>query len=326
MGPLEVAFEGQTGFHVCDSAQDWKVRPLLGRDEDEPYTLEEAKSGAEASELDGLPVDYASKGTRIALSGIDTVEDHHANNLGLPSKDGTERDVWVDVSSFSECKFDSAQRRLESSELFPVSANVGLIASLAAWYVPASAQIFGEGRTNGMVILTNNPGEVHKAGMKVNIGDSSDVTTRGATTTSAPARVPRGKDLDTSRFAEVIAQAGRKWHVRTELLRAIIAVESKFNPQAVSRRGARGLMQLMPQTAQRFAAGNLFDPKINVLAGAQYLRVLLNLFDDDVELAVAAYNAGEQSVIKAGYRIPAIPETRAYVPAVMARYRRLISG
>nr|WP_309249685.1 lytic transglycosylase domain-containing protein [Paraburkholderia sp. CNPSo 3274] len=326
MSFLEVASAGQMGFHVYDSSQDWKIRQILGRVEDEPYTLLGGMSGAEASELDGLLVDYASNGSRITPSGIDTLEGLRANNLGLTSKDGTQRDVWVGASSFSEWEFDGAQRRLESVEMFPVSVNVGLIASLAALSIPASAQIFGEGGANGMVILANNPDELNKARMKVNVDESSELATRGAMTTSARARAPRGKDLDTSRFAEVIAEAGRKWHVRTELLRAIIAVESKFNPQAVSRRGALGLMQLMPETAQRFAAGNLFDPKVNVLAGARYLRVLLDLFDDNVELAVAAYNAGEHSVIKAGYRIPAIPETRAYVPAVMARYRRLISG
>lgn len=209
-----------------------------------------------------------------------------------------------------------------------LSSSVGILGALAAWIAlpgiaNAQTQILGGVRPDGMVVLTNLPSAIRDAGLKVIVAPPADAATRSVAATPAP---KQGGDGDTSRFADIIAEAGRKWNVRPELLRAIIAVESRFNPLAVSRRGARGLMQLMPETATRFAAGNLFDPRANVLAGAQYLRALLDLFNDDVELALAAYNAGEQSVIKAGYRIPAIPETRAYVPAVMARYRRLMSG
>ncbi|MFX7988862.1 lytic transglycosylase domain-containing protein, partial [Acinetobacter baumannii] len=83
---------------------------------------------------------------------------------------------------------------------------------------------------------------------------------------------------------DIIAEAGRTWNVQPELLRAVIAVESKFNPRAVSKKGARGLMQLMPETGRRFSAGDLFDPRANVLAGARYLRLLLDLFSGDIEL------------------------------------------
>jgi len=215
----------------------------------------------------------------------------------------------------------------------PLSASVGFIASLTACIAlpnTASAQIFGTVRPSGMVVLTNIPSAMREADLKVIVASPPNAAASNAATNNAavtPILAPAAPDdSDASRFAEIIAEAGRKWNVRPELLRAVIAVESSFNPLAVSKRGARGLMQLMPETARRFAAGNLFDPRANVLAGARYLRTLLDLFDDDIELALAAYNAGEQSVIKAGYRIPAIPETRAYVPAVMARYRRLISG
>jgi soluble lytic murein transglycosylase-like protein len=215
----------------------------------------------------------------------------------------------------------------------PLAASVGFIASLTACIVlpsTASAQIFGTVRPSGMVVLTNIPSAMREADLKVIVASPPNAAASNAATSNAavtPIPAPAASDdVDTSQFAEIIAEAGRKWNVRPELLRAVIAVESSFNPLAVSKRGARGLMQLMPETARRFAAGNLFDPRANVLAGARYLRVLLDLFDDNIELALAAYNAGEQSVIKAGYRIPAIPETRAYVPAVLARYRRLISG
>jgi len=126
-------------------------------------------------------------------------------------------------------------------------------------------------------------------------------------------------------FAEFIAEASRNSHLPPELIRAVIAVESRNNPNAVSRKGAVGLMQLMPDTARRFSAGDMLNPRDNVLAGAQYLRYLLDLFREDLELALAAYNAGENAVIQAGYRIPPFAETQAYVPMVIAHYRRLLA-
>jgi Transglycosylase SLT domain len=193
------------------------------------------------------------------------------------------------------------------------------LAACIAWPAATSAQIFGTVRPNGTVVLTNLAGAGRAGELKVIVRGELDEEA-GATAVTTASHV-----VDESLFGDIIAEAGRKWNVRPELLRAIITVESKFDPQAVSKRGARGLMQLMPDTGRRFAAGDLFNPRANVLAGAHYLRALLDLFDENIELAVAAYNAGEQSVIKAGYRIPTNPETRAYVPAVMAQYRRLIS-
>ena len=207
--------------------------------------------------------------------------------------------------------------------------NTGAVAALIvllAWPDLSSAQVFGVVRPNGLVVLTNLPNGAREAGLKVIVAGPPAVQPDDSAGALVAGTDPDGEDdVDMSRFADVIAEASLKWNVSAALLRAVIAVESRFNPLAVSKRGARGLMQLMPKTAKRFAAGNLFDPRANVLAGAQYLRALLDLFDDNVELAVAAYNAGEQSVIKAGYRIPKNPETKAYVPAVMTRYRRLIA-
>ncbi|MEF9388199.1 lytic transglycosylase domain-containing protein [Ralstonia solanacearum species complex bacterium KE056] len=182
----------------------------------------------------------------------------------------------------------------------------------------ACAQIFGAVQSDGTVVLTNLQSGPHSPTFRVIVA-----ARRGPAQPLAETERATIGAVDTTRFSDIIAEAGRKWNVQPELLRAIIAVESKFNPRAVSKRGARGLMQLMPGTARRFTAGDLFDPRANVLAGAQYLRFLLDLFGNDVELAVAAYNAGENAVIRAGYRIPAFAETRSYVPAVMAHYRRL---
>ena len=109
--------------------------------------------------------------------------------------------------------------------------------------------------------------------------------------------------------------------ISPQLLHAIIAVESNFNPAVVSPKGAIGLMQLMPETARRFGALDPFAPRQNIRAGAMYLNWLAGLFKDDLELVLAAYNAGEWSVIQAGLKIPPFAETQAYVPRVLAYLR-----
>jgi soluble lytic murein transglycosylase-like protein len=99
-------------------------------------------------------------------------------------------------------------------------------------------------------------------------------------------------------------------------------VESGYDAKAVSRKGAQGLMQLMPKTAQRFGVHNVFDPVENIRGGALYLKWLLDYFNGDLKLALAGYNAGEQEVVRAGYKIPANKETRDYVPKVLAHLKR----
>ena len=106
------------------------------------------------------------------------------------------------------------------------------------------------------------------------------------------------------------------------LLHAVIAVESGYDSKAVSRKGAQGLMQLMPKTAQRFGVKNPLDPLENVRGGALYLKWLLDFFDGNLKLALAAYNAGENEVVRAGYKIPSNRETLDYVPKVLARLNR----
>jgi soluble lytic murein transglycosylase-like protein len=119
-------------------------------------------------------------------------------------------------------------------------------------------------------------------------------------------------------YRAIIRAAAVESGLREELLHAVIAVESGFQPRAVSPKGAMGLMQLMPATAAELGVDHPFDPEENVLGGARHLRRLVDRFDGDLELALAAYNAGEGRVRSTG-RIPAIPETRQYVRRVLAR-------
>ena len=129
-----------------------------------------------------------------------------------------------------------------------------------------------------------------------------------------------------------LRDAAKIHQVDFELLQALIAAESGFDPQAVSPKGAVGLMQLMPDTAKRFGVQadkqktvvqKLTDPKININAGAKYLRVLLQMFPSNLELVLAAYNAGEGAVVKYGNKIPPYKETQNYVKTVMQTYTAL---
>lgn len=127
-------------------------------------------------------------------------------------------------------------------------------------------------------------------------------------------------------FDSLIDRAASEATVRPQLVRAIIVVESAFNPKAVSRRGAAGLMQLLPKTARRYGAKNVFDPEQNITAGTRYLRDLMSRYGDNLELVLAAYNAGEDAVERYGKQVPPFAETRQYVPAVLRIYRALLAS
>ncbi len=124
-------------------------------------------------------------------------------------------------------------------------------------------------------------------------------------------------------YARIVETASRAHGVEGRLVHALIWAESSYDPKAVSPSGAEGLMQLMPATAKRYGVRDPFDPKQNIDGGVKHLRELLDQFDGDLELVVAAYNAGANAVIRAGNRIPPYPQTAAYVPKVIAYYHHL---
>lgn len=124
------------------------------------------------------------------------------------------------------------------------------------------------------------------------------------------------------RFLPLVAEAARTYQIEEALLHALISTESGYEPGAVSKKGAIGLMQVMPGTGKRYGVSNLADPGQNIQAGARYLRDLLKQFDNDLKLALAAYNAGENAVLRHGRRIPPYRETTQYVPRVLALYER----
>jgi len=122
------------------------------------------------------------------------------------------------------------------------------------------------------------------------------------------------------RFNRTIELAAKHHKLPTALLHAVITAESAYDPNAVSRAGAVGLMQLMPATAERYGVRDRKDPNANVTGGTRYLKDLLGMFDNDLVLALAAYNAGENAVIKHGRQIPPYEETQTYVRRVLKFY------
>lgn len=127
-------------------------------------------------------------------------------------------------------------------------------------------------------------------------------------------------------YEEAVEKASRNHGLESALLHAVITVESRYDPKAVSHKGATGLMQLMPATAKRYGVADAFDPAQNLDGGAKYLKELLGRFGNNTSLALAAYNAGEGAVKKHGNRIPPYRETRNYVTRVLDFYKRYSAG
>lgn len=122
-------------------------------------------------------------------------------------------------------------------------------------------------------------------------------------------------------YHDIVAASAQRHGLDEALIHAVIDVESRRNPNALSSKGAIGLMQLMPATAKRYGANNPWDPAENIRAGTAHLKWLLGLFNNNMELALAAYNAGEKSVTNHGNTVPPYQETRAYIPKVIKLYR-----
>jgi soluble lytic murein transglycosylase-like protein len=117
-------------------------------------------------------------------------------------------------------------------------------------------------------------------------------------------------------YDDLIIEAARTYDLDPRLIRSVVQVESAFNPMAVSRRGAKGLMQLMPILARELRVHNPFDPRQNIMGGARYLRRLLDMHEGDIRLALASYNAGPRNVTRYG-GVPPFQETREYVKRII---------
>jgi len=125
------------------------------------------------------------------------------------------------------------------------------------------------------------------------------------------------------RYSSFINAAAKRYNLTPELIQAIIKIESSFNPFAISERGAMGLMQLMPETAKEMNVEYPFEAEENIMGGSRYLRKLHDLFAGDLQLVLAAYNAGPNRILENNHRIPRIPETEEYVKKVLQEYGRI---
>lgn len=173
----------------------------------------------------------------------------------------------------------------------------------------AQADVYISIDAKGGYVLTN----VHRTGRHYERVISEPIAQAG----------PSDAQLITGRpYADVVAAAARIHDVPQALLHALIKAESGYNPRARSAAGAVGLMQLMPDTAREMGVDDRLDPEDNIKGGARYLKRMLRLFDNDITLAVAAYNAGPEAVLRRG-AVPPFAETRRYVPAVLREYRKL---
>ncbi len=177
----------------------------------------------------------------------------------------------------------------------------------------ARADIYSFTDERGVVHFTNIPGLDRR--YKLIRREAGSTVPR-----SGQAWMP--SEADIRRFSGIIDVAARSHGVEPALVHAVITAESAFNPLARSRKGASGLMQLMPDTARRYGVSNIFDPAENIHGGVRYLRDLLAMFNGDMRLALAGYNAGENAVIRAGNKVPPYAETQHYVPKVIDLYHR----
>lgn len=179
---------------------------------------------------------------------------------------------------------------------------IALCLGLAA---PAQAQIYSWRDANGNLVLSNR-----RSATAAPVASYAVPKAQGIRATR-PVATERAKAYD-----DLIREHSRNHGVRPDLVRAVMQVESGFNPYARSPKGAMGLMQLMPATAKQFGVRNAFNPAENVRAGVAYLRELLDRYQDNETLALAAYNAGPGAVDKHGQSVPPYRETRSYVARI----------
>lgn len=180
---------------------------------------------------------------------------------------------------------------------------------LSAWPAAAWADIYSYTDEDGVRHFTNVPAPGKR--FKLYLRTYRPPAPRPPGAVDDPARY--------SRYDDTIREASRLYLIPEPLIRAVIKVESNYFPTAVSAVGAQGLMQLMPGTARRMAVRDSFDPRQNILGGTRYLRWLANMFNGDIVLTIAGYNAGEGAILRYN-GIPPFPETQGYVQRVLRYY------
>ncbi len=190
----------------------------------------------------------------------------------------------------------------------PIPAVLGILLSLVCAAAAFGQRVYSYVDENGIRVFTNIPPK------NARNDDQPALNAKSGTALPVTTDSHEREHLNT-----IIDKYADQYKLDPKLVRSIIASESGFNSRAVSRKGAQGLMQLMPGTASRLGVRNPFDPEENIRGGMEHLRTLLNTFDNDLTLSLAAYNAGE-NLVQRIRRVPDFPETKAYVHTVTTRY------
>jgi soluble lytic murein transglycosylase-like protein len=184
---------------------------------------------------------------------------------------------------------------------------IAVVVSISVQYLPGQG-FYSYIDENGVQVFTNIP--------PIQIEESSD---------SIALEKDTPENSNSNAFDSIINKYADYYQLDPSLIHSIIATESGFNPNAVSSKGACGLMQLMPETANRLGVKDRFDPEQNIHAGIRHFRSLMDMFDNNLDLSLAAYNAGENLVLRLG-RIPSYKETINYVQSVISRYREKLAN
>jgi soluble lytic murein transglycosylase-like protein len=197
----------------------------------------------------------------------------------------------------------------------------GLIAGPA---LAAAEEMYSYVDGDGVVHFSNAPSD--RRYRKVNRANGAPIYRNAPQGRARPVPVASSPAGKLERWREHIRAAAEKYRLPEKLLLAVMAVESNYDPRALSEKGAMGLMQLMPGTAKEMFVGDAWDPAQNIEGGARYLRILANQYAGDPVQVLAAYNAGPEAVRRAGGAVPEIPETRAYVRKVVELWKALEAG
>ena len=200
-----------------------------------------------------------------------------------------------------------------------------VLAALGIWERPAEADIYSYTDADGVIHFTNEKprGNDRKRWKRVlrEAPEYGKAAARRGTCQRCDVIPARDRSSERySRYDEFIYEAAELYKIPVPLIRAVIKIESDYDPRVVSSMGARGLMQLMPEVAQDMGVRNVHDPRENVLGGTRMLRVLANRYDGDLVLTIAAYHCGMGSIKKYGDTVPPYKNTRRYVRLVLERY------
>ena len=205
----------------------------------------------------------------------------------------------------------------------PSNSAILFIGALVLWAIPAHGQIVSYKDASGKRVFVNSdPVPMSKPSKVPLLRTGADgVTPRATHSYSTPTEMSALERVNREKIEDMIREVSGRYRVDPALVRAVIETESNWNSSAVSRKGALGLMQLVPGTAHQLGVNNAFDPKQNLDGGVRYLHSLLERYNGDLDRALAAYNAGPHAVDRAG-GIPQYRETRDYVQKVTDSYFR----